>query len=96
MKKKPPEQGFVTWDETTFERLKSSPPEKLESSFQMQHGMLLNVLSRREEDGCEEMRRLIRACHETPVKKQALRKRGFALLTTSSRDGSHHPLYESY
>jgi hypothetical protein len=42
--------------------------------------MLLNMLSRRDEDGCAELRKLINACHETPVKKKALRKRAFELF----------------
>lgn len=79
-KKRPPEKGFVNWDEKTFEKLQIAPPEKLSSSFQIRHGMLLNILSRRDEDGCAEMRKLIAACHETPVKKKALRKRAFELF----------------
>lgn len=79
-KKKPPEKGFVNWDEKTYEKLQSSLPEKLVSSFNIRHGMLLNVLSRTHEDGCAELRRLINASHETPVRKQALRKRAFTLF----------------
>lgn len=80
VKKKPPEKGFVNWDEKTFLKLQTAPPEKLSSSFLLRHGMLLNVLSREEEDGCAELRRIIRTCHETPGKKTALRQRGFALF----------------
>lgn len=80
IKKQPPERGFVNWDESTFRRLIEAPSEKLSSNFSIRHGMLLNVLSRRDEDGCEELRRLIRDCHETPVKKQALRERAFSLF----------------
>ena len=79
-KKKPPEKGFVNWDEKTFQKLIHSPPEKLTSSFTIRHGMLLNVLSRKVEDGCAEMRRLISSCHESDTKKRALRRRGFALF----------------
>jgi superfamily II RNA helicase len=80
MKKKPPERGFVMWDENTFRKLIDAPSEKLSSSFNMRHGLLLNVLSRSGEDGCRELRRLINECHETPVKKQALRRRAFSLF----------------
>ena len=80
MKKKPPEKGFVNWDEKTFRKLMSSPSEKLVSSFNMRHGMLLNVLSRTDIDGCEELRRIISTSHETTVKKKELRRRGFALF----------------
>lgn len=79
-KKKPPEKGFVNWDENTFRKLIESPSEKLSSSFVMRHGLLLNVLSRTHEDGCEELRRIIRNSHETPTKKAALRKRAFDLF----------------
>lgn len=79
-KKKPPEKGFVNWDEKTFTKLQTAPPEKLISSFQIRHGTLLNVLSRVDEDGCAELRRLIEVCHETPVRKKALRKQAFALF----------------
>ena len=80
MKKKPPEKGFVNWDENTFRKLIDSPSEKLSSSFVMRHGMLLDVLSRSDEDGCAELRRIIRDSHETPSKKSALRKRAFELF----------------
>ncbi len=79
-KKKPPEKGFVNWDEKTFTKLQSAPPEKLVSSFNIRHGTLLNVLSREHEDGCAELRRIIEASHETPVRKKALRKQAFALF----------------
>ena len=80
MKRKPPEKGFVNWDENTFRKLIDSPPEKLSSSFVMRHGMLLNLLSRTDVDGCAELRRIIRDSHETPSKKAALRKRAFDLF----------------
>ena len=51
MKRKPPEKNFVNWDKNTFLRLISAPPERLTSRFQVTHGMLLNVLSRKG-DGC--------------------------------------------
>ncbi len=79
-KKRPPEKGFVNWDEKTYEKLQSAPPEKLVSSFNIRHGTLLNVLSREHEDGCAELRRIIEASHETPVRKKALRKQAFALF----------------
>jgi len=80
VKRKPPENGFVNWDEKSFRRLIDSPPEKLVSSFRIQHSMLLNMLGREHEDGCEAMRKLIRDCHEPPAKKKALRRRAFQLF----------------
>ena len=80
VKRKPPENGFVNWDEKSFRRLIDSPPEKLVSSFRVEHSMLLNMLGREHEDGCEALRKVIRDCHEPPVRKKALRRRAFQLF----------------
>jgi superfamily II RNA helicase len=73
-KQKAPERNFVNWDKQTFLRLIHAPPERLTSRFQVSHGMLLNVLSRKG-DGCRAMQRLIRDCHETPkAKKQHIQR----------------------
>ena len=58
VKRKPPEKNFVNWDKNTFLRLIAAPPERLTSRFQVSHGMLLNVLSRKG-DGCRAMQQLI-------------------------------------
>lgn len=79
VKRKPPERGFVHWDEATFTRLQSAPPEPLQSSLNVSHGMLLNVLSR-EGDGCAAMRQLIRDCHNTDTRKQSMRREAFQLF----------------
>ncbi len=80
VKRKPPEKGFVAWDEATFNRLQASPPERLESRFPMTHNILLNVLSRTDEDGCEALKRLIEICHEPANRKAALKKQAFGLF----------------
>ncbi|MCF6311941.1 MAG: DUF3516 domain-containing protein [Verrucomicrobiales bacterium] len=80
MKKKPPEKGFVNWDEGTFLRLRESASEKLTSSFSVNHSMLLNVLSRTHEDGCDALRQIIRKSHETGPGKNKLRSRAFSLF----------------
>jgi superfamily II RNA helicase len=79
VKRKPPERGFVHWDEQTFNRLKAAPSEPLQSSFKVSHGMLLNVLSRKG-DGRAAMRALIRDCHNTETSKQAMRREAFQLF----------------
>lgn len=79
VKRKPPERGFVHWDEQTFERLQSASAEPLESRFNVSHGMLLNVLSRKG-DGCKAMRKIIADCHNTEYSKKSLRKRAFQLF----------------
>ncbi|QJE95338.1 DEAD/DEAH box helicase [Luteolibacter luteus] len=80
VKRKPPEKGFVNWDEKGYRRLIDAPPEKLVSSFQVQHSMLLNVLSRTHEDGCEALRKIIKDSHEPPAKKKAHKKRAFQIF----------------
>ncbi|NLT69434.1 MAG: DUF3516 domain-containing protein [Verrucomicrobiaceae bacterium] len=80
VKQKPPEKGFVMWDETTFRTLIESPPEKLSSRFSVSHGMLLHLLSRHDEDGCAALRQLITDCHETTAAKRKWRKRAFSLF----------------
>jgi hypothetical protein len=80
VKRKPPETGFVHWDEKSFRRLIESPPEKLSSSFEVTHSMLLNVLGRGGEDGCAALRAIIRDCHEAAAKKNAHRRRAFQMF----------------
>jgi hypothetical protein len=79
VKRKPPEKNFVNWDKNTFVRLIAAQPERLTSRFQVSHGMLLNVLSRKG-DGCRAMQRLIRDCHETPKAKKEHTRRGWQLF----------------
>jgi superfamily II RNA helicase len=79
VKRKPPEKNFVNWDKQTFIRLIHAPPERLTSRFQVTHGMLLNVLSRKG-DGCRAMQRLIRDSHETPKAKKEHIKRAWQLF----------------
>ncbi len=46
VRKKPPERGYVPFDEGTFRKLIESEPEALTSRFGVTHGMLLTVLDR--------------------------------------------------
>ena len=79
VKRKPPERNFANWDRQTFERLIAAPPERLTSRFEVSHGMLLNVLSRRG-DGCRAMQTLIRESHETDRAKKGHYRRGWQLF----------------
>jgi superfamily II RNA helicase len=79
VRRKPPEHNFANWDLATFKRLIGAPPERLQSRFEVSHGMLLNVLSRRG-DGCRAMQRLIRDSHETDRAKRAHFRRGWQLF----------------
>ena len=78
-KRKPPEHGYVPFDENTYKRLIDAQPEPLTSSFRVDHGMLLNILSR-ETDGCRAMRNLIKDCHESAASKKQLQHRSFMLF----------------
>lgn len=44
VKKKPPE-GFINWNQATFDKLVSAPPEQLTSRFTVTNAMLLNIIS---------------------------------------------------
>lgn len=93
VKAKPPERGFVHWDEATFQRLIKSTPEALTSRFKVDHGLVLSVLAREpagkparkpdshgKGEGCSALRRLIRVSHETPANKKKHRDRAFELF----------------
>ncbi len=86
VKRKPPEHNYVHWEKSTFERLLQAPPERLVSRFQVNHGMLLNVLSR-SGAGHRAMRRLIADCHEAPKTKKALLKRAWQLFRALLNQG---------
>jgi superfamily II RNA helicase len=79
VKRKPPEHNFANWDLQTFKRLMAAPPERLTSRFEVSHGMLLNVLSRRG-DGCRAMMALIGDSHESDRAKKAHFRRGWQLF----------------
>jgi superfamily II RNA helicase len=79
VKRRPPEHNFANWDLATFKRLIAAPPERLTSRFEVSHGMLLNVLSRRG-DGCRVMQRLIRESHEPDRNKKGHFKRAWQLF----------------
>jgi hypothetical protein len=77
--KTPPPHGFVMWTQETFQKLITSKPESLTSSFNVHHGLLLNVLSRHE-DGCNSMQKLIHDCHEPASRKKLWFKKSFELF----------------
>ena len=64
VRKKPPDRGYAHWNEETFEKLVGGSPEPLDSSFDITHQMVLNVLSR-PGDGGADLRRLLTDNHET-------------------------------
>lgn len=56
---KPPTKGYAHWDATTFERLRTSLPEKLESRFTITHGLIVNLLQAYEGASISGYRRLV-------------------------------------
>ena len=64
VRKKPPDRGYAHWNEETFEKLVGGSPEPLDSSFDITHQMVLNVLSR-PGDGGADLRKLLTDNHET-------------------------------
>ena len=74
VRRKPPERGYAHYDDKTLARLWDGTPEKLESSFDVTHAMMLNVLDRRG-DGCAAMKRLLVDNHEPrPRQRRHIRK----------------------
>ena len=75
---KPP-KGFVPWDAKTFEGLTSNPPEPLSSTFRIDHGLLLALLQRTDddakgEDGFAMLLELITRSHTSEGTKERLKR----------------------
>ena len=74
VRKKPPEHRYAHYDDKTLARLWEGTPETLESSFDVTHAMMLNVLDR-PGDGCAAMKRLLVDNHEPrPRQRGHIRK----------------------
>ena len=69
VRKKPPERGYAHYDDKTLARLWEGTPETLESSFDVTHAMMLNVLDR-PGDGCAAMKRLLVDNHEPRTRQR--------------------------
>ncbi len=77
VRKKPPDRGYVHWDEPIFRQLIERPPEPLVSHFKVNHGMLLQLLRSRSHErhgGYGALIELVSACHERPVIKGRLKR----------------------
>ena len=85
VKKKPPEHGFVNWTQDTFLKLQTSPSEPLKSSFKMRHHLILNILSRNYENGCDSLKKLLLECHESESAKKKLRGQARAMFISLVR-----------
>ncbi len=69
VRKKPPERGYAHYDGNTLARLWTGEPATLESSFDVTHAMMLNVLDR-PGDGCAAMKRLLVDNHEPRTRRR--------------------------
>ncbi len=81
--RKPPDKGYVPWDEGTFQRLIRSAPEALESRFNVTHGMIMSLLSDSPTGrlgGYHHLVKLIARAHERPSAKKRLRRRARELF----------------
>jgi superfamily II RNA helicase len=78
VRKKPPEKGYVHWDRSTFDRLVSSQPEPLASTFRVSHGLILNVLQRR--GSCNDVARLIHRSHERRAQRRLFGREARAMF----------------
>ena len=91
---RPPPRGFVPWNERTFRRLATSPPETLESRFRLGHGMVFDLIQADESSrnggrraNFGSLRRLIAACHEAPAEKVRLLGQSAVLVRSLHRAG---------
>lgn len=89
-KKKAPAQNFVSWNRDTFQKLIHQPPETLTSRFDIDHGVIVNVLQRGEsapeaDRGYRGVIELIDRSHERPVSKARLRRHAAKLFRSLRR-----------
>ena len=80
---KAPTKGYVHFDAATFEKLRTSQPEKLESRFTVTHGLIISLLQAHEDtaiDGYRRLVQLIGLSHTHDVAKLRLRKHARALM----------------
>lgn len=84
-KKRPAPPGFVGWTKETFDKLVHSPPETLESRFEVNHGLILACLqsergSHAAGAGYRALVDLVDRCHATPNRKSRLRRHAARLF----------------
>lgn len=78
--------GFVTWSETSFERLIGGAPEPLESRMQVSAAMLINIIARGG-DVLGNARALLTQNHEPPHRQRELVRRALGIAKTLVRAG---------
>jgi superfamily II RNA helicase len=78
VKRKPPDRGYVQWNEDTFTRLVNGDPEPLTSSFRVNHQMVMTLLDR-PGDGCRAVRTLMTGNHEPRRRQRQHIRRAIAI-----------------
>ncbi len=89
-KKQPPTKGYVHFDQNTFEKLRTRPPEPLESRFKVTHGMLIQLLQADDlwpRGGYGRLCELISLSHESDYNKKKHRKHAAVLFRALRRAG---------
>ncbi len=86
LKKKKPPEGFVSWNQQTFEHLIEKPPETLVPRMRITHSMVLSVVSRGG-DARENVRQLIADSAQTPEEKAQLNARADEIFATLLEGG---------
>jgi len=89
---KPPQKGYVHFDRSTFDRLRSGTPEPLESRFAVSHGLLLSLLQGENGDpsrgaGYRKLLEIIDACHDSDVLKRRHRRTAAACFRVLRKAG---------
>ncbi len=89
-KKRPPTEGYVHYDAQTFARLIAAEPEPLRSRFQVNHNLLMNVLSRelshgRRDGGYRRLIDLIAKSDESEANQRRHRRSAAALFRALER-----------
>ena len=86
-------KGEVSWNQETFDKLITRPPETLKSRFRVTHGMVLDLLQRDAElddpdlRNFDSLRDIIRRCHEEEGAKARLLSQAAVLVRSLYRAG---------
>ncbi len=86
LKKKKPPEGFVTWNEQTFDKLRNAAPEKLKPRMRVTHSMVLSCVLHGG-DAYARVKRIIADSAQTDEEKLALYQRADEIFDTLIRTG---------
>ena len=84
-RKKPPERGYVHWDENTYRKLVDGDPEALDSRFRVTQGTILDLLQSESAQaqrggGYRQLVRLIADSYESPGRQKRHRRQAAELF----------------